>query len=150
MVGVGRRDRRHAIDGPWLQELRPCTTRIKQVELAAAVDADPDLDWSLEAPKPRIRLERFSRRLDVRDFETEVVGGAAPVARRIYAREHQLVIVLTLGQAPVDPREGFRVSAAAAREFAEGKFPGVEVERRVNPGDNDPGVHYPVGDLAGI
>ena len=111
----------------WLHELDTGAVGIEEVYLALTVDADVHVDGLAVGLVRRAGFEGVDGLLDVGNHEGDVVLATPLVRRREGVVEHELDVVLTVGDAEVDPTELFAVGAAAP-ELAEAEEGTVEVE----------------------
>ena len=100
---------------------------VEEVDLALAVDAYVHVERLAVSLVCRASFESVDGFLDVGDHEGDVVFAAPLLGWWEGVVEHELDVVLAVGDAEVDPAELFAVGAAAP-EFSEAEEGGVEVE----------------------
>ena len=100
---------------------------VEEVDLALAVDAKMHVERFAIGLVGGASLEGVDGLLNVGDHEGDVVCSAPLIGWREGVVEHEFDVVLTVGDAQVDPAELFAVGAATP-EFAEAEECAVEVE----------------------
>lgn len=113
--------------GVGLHELDAGAVGIEEVDLALTVDADVHVERLAVGLVGRAGFEGVDGALDVGNHQGDVVLATPLVGWREGVVEHEFDVVLTVGDAQVDPAEFFAVGAAAP-ELAETQEGAVEVE----------------------
>lgn len=121
---------------------------VPEVELSFAVDAGGDLDGARIIDGGGAGIEDGFGFVDIGDLEAEVVLFAAVGGRGKFGVEHELDVVVGVGELDIDPAEevGF---AAAAPGFRAAEDAAIEVEGGLELADENTDVREASGD-AGI
>jgi len=121
---------------------------VEDVDLTLAVDANVHVEGFAVGLVGGTGFEGVDGVLDVGDHEGDVVLATPLVGWREGVVEHELDVVLTVGDAEVDPAEFFAVGAAAP-ELSEAQEGGVEVEGLLAVADQEAEMEDLVGDAGG-
>src|SRR5579871_924493 len=122
--------------GVGLDQLDAGAIGIEEVDLALTVDADVHVERLTVGLVGGAGFEGVDGALDVGNHEGDVVLATPLVGWREGVVEHELDVVLTVGDAEVDPAEFFAVGAAAP-ELAEAEKGAVEIEGLLTVADEE-------------
>ena len=122
--------------------------RVEDVDLTLAVDADVHVEGFAVGLVGGTGFEGVDGVLDVGDHEGDVVLATPLLGWWEGVVEHELDVVLAVGDAEVDPAEFFAVGAAAP-ELSEAQEGGVEVEGLLALADQEAEMEDLVGDAGG-
>lgn len=137
-----------AAGGEGLHEFYAGAVGVEEVDLTLAVDAGVGVERLGVCLVGEAGFEGGDGGGEVGDDEGDVLAAATLVGWAEVAVEHELYIVLAVGDAHVDPTELFAVGAAAP-ELAEAEDVAVEVDRFFAVADQESEMVDAVGDAGG-